>query len=218
MDIRKIFAERLKRERLREGRTMAEFSREAGISLSSLEEYEAGKRIPRVDTLELIAKRLGISLVELLLEDGASDASTGMYLDMLSLRVGSLEGSPRRVGEEALNLLRGAFSLAESLRAKEEEREPKEGDRYCYTLLTLEEPGRRQQSYGLLAKEYLDDRWVNVAAVAPFASDRGKVLQIAEKCSAMQLSPIHILDVVMDCLKEELLPEEPEGERRVRTD
>lgn len=213
MDIQAIFAARLKRERIREGRTMADFSREVGISLSSLEEYEGGRRIPRVDTLELIAKRLGIPLAELLMEDGVSDAAAGMYLDRLSLQVGSLEEPARRIGEDALNLLRDAFHLSEKLRAEEGGGEPEKGrqDRYCYTVLTLEEPWRRQKTYGLLAKERFDERWINVAVVAPFSDDRKKVLQIAEKCSALQLSPVHILDVVMDCMKEDPLPERPEG-------
>ena len=201
MDIQEIFAARIKRERNRKGQTMAEFSRELGISLSSLEEYESGRRTPRVDTLALIAKRLEIPLVELFLGEGISDVSTRLYLDELSLQVDSLDGSARRIGEEALNVLRGAFGLSDGLRG-EERKTPEELGRYRYTLLTLREPARRQNAYGLLAQEYCDGQWLNVAAVAPFSADRNKVHEIAEKCSALQLSPIHILDVVMDFLNE----------------
>ena len=200
MDIQEIFAARIKRERIKKEKTMAEFSEELGISLSSLEEYEKGRRIPRVDTLALIAERLEIPLAELFMGERPGDASAAAYLDRLSLEVNCLDGSARRIGEEALKILRSAFNLQAAGQAALREEE----GRYCYTLLTLQEPGcRRQSTYGMMAKEYCDGQWVNVASVAPFCGDRGKVLEIAEKCSALQLSPIHILDVVMDFLREE---------------
>lgn len=53
-------------------------------------------------------------------------------------------------------------------------------------------------SYGILAKEEMDGNWIPVAVVAPFSDDYEAVSKLAESCSACQLSPMHLIDVVSD--------------------
>lgn len=61
MNIQKHFSATLKHQRLLRSMSMREFSEERGIALSSLDEYDAGRRIPRSATIELIAEKLRIS-------------------------------------------------------------------------------------------------------------------------------------------------------------
>lgn len=62
-----FFAERLKK--LRGDRSKAEFARFLGVSAPVYQRYEEG-RIPRADTLSVIAERLGVTVRWLLNGDG----------------------------------------------------------------------------------------------------------------------------------------------------
>lgn len=53
-------------------------------------------------------------------------------------------------------------------------------------------------SYGILAKEEIGGSWIAVAVAAPFSDDYEAVCKLAESCSACQLSPMHLIDVVSD--------------------
>ncbi len=57
-------------------------------------------------------------------------------------------------------------------------------------------------SYGILVKEELNGNWVAVAVAAPFSHDREAVAKLAETCSSLQLSPIHLIDVVSDFISQ----------------
>uniref|UniRef100_UPI003FF11292 DUF6514 family protein n=1 Tax=Gemmiger formicilis TaxID=745368 RepID=UPI003FF11292 len=56
----------------------------------------------------------------------------------------------------------------------------------------------RRYTYGILAKEKIGRSWITVAVTAPFSNDYGTAHQLAESCSARQLSPPHLVDVVSD--------------------
>ncbi|TEB04784.1 HTH-type transcriptional regulator Xre [Pelotomaculum schinkii] len=60
----KCLAQRL--TALRGNRSQTELARKAGIPQSAISEIEAGKRIPRTDTLQKLATALGVSVAELL--------------------------------------------------------------------------------------------------------------------------------------------------------
>lgn len=53
-------------------------------------------------------------------------------------------------------------------------------------------------AYGILVREKMGEKWVVVAVVAPFSDDYEAVGKLAESCSACQLSPMHLIDVVSD--------------------
>jgi len=56
--------------------------------------------------------------------------------------------------------------------------------------------------YGILAKTDQYGDWVPVAVAAPFSSDFEAVSRLAETCTALQLSPEHLIDVVSDFISQ----------------
>lgn len=68
----------------------------------------------------------------------------------------------------------------------------------CYEIYKMRTLSSAGYSYGLIAKENQDDAWVPIAIVAGFSTDLEAVRDLAEKCTDLQLSPIHMLDVVSD--------------------
>lgn len=67
---------------------------------------------------------------------------------------------------------------------------------YKYEVFKIRSLSSR--SYGILAKEKIGRSWITVAVTAPFSNDYGTAHQLAESCSARQLSPPHLVDVVSD--------------------
>ena len=65
---------------------------------------------------------------------------------------------------------------------------------YKYEVFKIHSLSSR--SYGILAKEKIGRSWITVAVTAPFSNDYGTAHQLAESCSARQLSPPHLVDVV----------------------
>ena len=87
------FAAALKKERKARGMTMRKFAKILDISLSSLIEYESGRRLPRAGTVKHIAQKLHISpaaLVSELPSDGQSLHSCFEYISryIQSLQIG----------------------------------------------------------------------------------------------------------------------------------
>lgn len=58
-------------------------------------------------------------------------------------------------------------------------------------------PGKKVD-VDVIAKEKIGRSWITVAVTAPFSNDYGTAHQLAESCSARQLSPPHLVDVVSD--------------------
>ena len=63
---------------------------------------------------------------------------------------------------------------------------------YKYEVFKIHSLSSR--SYGILAKEKIGRSWITVAVTAPFSNDYGTAHQLAESCSARQLSPPHLVD------------------------
>ena len=76
--------------------------------------------------------------------------------------------------------------------------EPGESGEQCLRRELNEELSLSSRSYGILAKEKIGRSWITVAVTAPFSNDYGTAHQLAESCSARQLSPPHLVDVVSD--------------------
>ena len=62
---------------------------------------------------------------------------------------------------------------------------------YKYEVFKIHSLSSR--SYVILAKEKIGRSWITVAVTAPFSNDYGTAHQLAESCSARQLSPPHLV-------------------------
>lgn len=92
--LREVYGRLLRRLRTRQGRTLAEVSATAGVSLAYLSEVERGLKEPSSEMLEAICVALGSSILSLV---GAAhrdlsgidlDAGDGVVLDLTSARHG----------------------------------------------------------------------------------------------------------------------------------
>jgi transcriptional regulator with XRE-family HTH domain len=66
-----MFAQNLKRLRAAAGFTQASFAETLGLPLRTLQNWEQGKREPRLDTLPTLARSLGVPVSALPEEDAA---------------------------------------------------------------------------------------------------------------------------------------------------
>lgn len=200
MDIKENFAAALKALRLKRHMSMREFSSEMGISLSSLAEYESGRRMPRGDTLELMAERLHIPPSALVSEASSADQSVTSCLDQLALAIENLHPHVKLSARYALRLLRTAFRNSEELFLLEARDTPPEDSdrRFRYRLY---EPQCEPFAYGILAEERAGGDWATAASFAPFSGDRLAVLQIVLTANELQLPPQQFFsDVLPDLM------------------
>ncbi len=54
------------------------------------------------------------------------------------------------------------------------------------------------ECFGILGRQNQGGIWFPVVVAAPFSSDREAVSKLAERCTACQLIPEHLIDVVID--------------------
>jgi transcriptional regulator with XRE-family HTH domain len=59
--VNKLFGQRLKKEREIRGLTQADLAKEVKVSVPTIAEYEAGKKMPRHNKLIILAKTLNVS-------------------------------------------------------------------------------------------------------------------------------------------------------------
>ena len=76
------------------------------------------------------------------------------------------------------------------------------GRTYRYELYQMTSLGSRSP-YGILGKKRLGGAWTTVAVIAAFSGNREAVSRLAERCTALQLSPEQLLDVVSDFIAQE---------------
>lgn len=69
---------------------------------------------------------------------------------------------------------------------------------YRYDVITMQSVFPSRAPHGIICKQKQNGNWVSVAVVAPFSGDLKAVTALAEKCTALQLCPEHLLDVVTD--------------------
>lgn len=69
---------------------------------------------------------------------------------------------------------------------------------YRYEVFQMNPSPSAQSQYGLLAQKELAGTWSTVAAAYPFSRSRTAVSRLAEQCTNLQLSPVHLFDVVQD--------------------
>lgn len=191
MNIQKNFSTTLRRLREIRGMSMREFSEELGIALSSLEEYEAGRRLPRGDTLVLIADKLHIPLASLISDLPSADPSLQMCLDCAEPLIQALHPYARASAQCALALLRSSIRISDEQFFLESRAAPPENPsaRFRYKLHESRGICPSTPSYGILVEELLDGNYSTSAAFAPFSDDRILALQIAFTANELQLPP-----------------------------
>ena len=71
---------------------------------------------------------------------------------------------------------------------------------YHFEMMELYSLGSRQLSYGILASVPENDTCTYVAYIPDISCDRVFVEELAPRCNVGQLSPMHLLDMVLDAL------------------
>lgn len=205
MQIKKNVAAKLKAAMEERGETLAKFAAELDIPKSTLQGYLKETSCPRADSLEELAGKLGISLAELVSEAEYAGYDSASCLDQALLETQALHPSVKPTAEKAISILRSAFHMSDDLYDVEmlERSAVDQSDRYKYFLHEMRDPFRLMTTYGILAKERLPEGWITVAVVAAFSHDKAAVARLADRCSELQLSPEHLLDVVHDFLAKE---------------
>ena len=74
---------------------------------------------------------------------------------------------------------------------------------YRYFLQETWQPARMRCSYGLLGQQRQSGCWTTLAVISPFSDDRAAVERLARLCTAQQLDPVHLFDVIHDFLDQE---------------
>lgn len=207
MEIKKNISATLKREMDKRGMNFMEFSTALGIPRTTLQGYLKGTSSPRTDSLEELANKLGISPAELI-SGREYPGNVGIScLDPIFMELPALHPHALPFAQDALSLLQSAFRLSDDLYRLEEVKAPAEQPdaTYRYLLHELKSPSSRSPTYGILVKAHFAERWTTIAVVAPFSHDKEAVTQIVQRCTDLQLSPEHLLDIVQDFLTQRAL-------------
>ena len=195
-------------------KTKMEFSKDLDIPRSTLQGYLKGDKCLRSDSIEMIAKSLGISPAQLISGPECIDGFGISGLDSILLEIQALHPRARPLAKEAVSLLRDAFRISDELLGFEGREFQAQGAApenpdggFKYFPHEMWDPFHMTHSYGISGKARLADGWTTVATVAAFSRDKTAVAGLAKRCTELQLSPAHLLDVVHDFLaKEPLAP------------
>lgn len=182
------FATTLKQVRLACGMTMREFAEETGIALSSLVEYEAGRRLPRGDTVKQMADKLHTSPASLIAPLPSDDLSLHSCLDYISRYIQSMHPDTRASANHALDLLLLTAKTSDDLFFMEAHAAPPENPSAQFRYI-LQEARSSSPVYGILVEELRDGVWSAAAVFAPFSNDRLAVLNIVFSANELQLPP-----------------------------
>lgn len=71
---------------------------------------------------------------------------------------------------------------------------------YRFEVMELYSMGSRQLSYGILASVLENDACTYVAYIPDISCDKAFIEELAHRCNEGQLSPMLLLDVVLDAL------------------
>ena len=198
MQIEKNIAATLQRRMEEAGKTKLEFSKELGIPRSTLQGYLRGEKGLRSDSIEELAKSLGMSPAQLISGPGAAEAVASEPF---------LTGSPAQhplVRALAEEIVEAALRLSGEWRefdAVETDSAP--DGAYRYALYEAHGAARVPYAYGILGQQLQEGHWKTAAMIAPFSNDSAATARLARLCTEQQLEPIHILDVIHDFMNAE---------------
>ena len=170
--------------------SLEEFAKSMGVGRSSLQEYMAEKRSPRLDTLELMANKLKVPIL--------SFVSGKLSLDIWSDTCKTLHPLLQPLAEAQLRALVYLSDKIYALEQRITEKEHQNG--YQYTLINAKVPSSSRVSYGLLVQKWYGGSWHAVMAIAPFSEDRAAVFTLAQYCAKLQIPPDRMMEVVEDFL------------------
>ncbi len=77
---------------------------------------------------------------------------------------------------------------------------------YRFQIIEMSLPllnGHDPVSYGILAEQEISNGWIPVTVAANVSRNQEFVLKLAQKCTYLQLDPMHLADVVEDALQNE---------------
>ena len=170
--------------------SLEEFAKSMGVGRSSLQEYMAEKRSPRLDTLELMANKLKVPIL--------SFVSGKLTLDIWSDTCKTLHPLLQPLAEAQLRALVYLSDKIYALEQRITEKGHQNG--YQYTLINAKVPSSSRVSYGLLVQKWYGGSWHAVMAVAPFSEDRAAVFNLTQYCAKLQIPPDRMMEVVEDFL------------------
>ena len=198
MQIEKNIAATLQRRMDETGKTKLEFSKDLGIPRSTLQGYLRGDKGLRSDSIEELAKSLGMSPAQLISEPGAAEAVTA---EPVLTETPAQHPLVQALAEE---IVTAALRLSEEWRELDAaEVSGAQDGAYRYALYEAHGVARVPYAYGILGQQRQEGQWKTVAMIAPFSNDSANTVRLARRCTEQQLEPIHILDVIHDFLDTE---------------
>jgi len=75
---------------------------------------------------------------------------------------------------------------------------------YRYEIVQMDPAAH--ECFGILGRQNQGGIWLPVVVSAPFSSNREIVSKLAERCTACQLLPEHLIDVVIDFISQTAMP------------
>ena len=97
------------------GKTKLRFSEELGIPRSTLQGYLKGDKALRSDSIEELAKCLGLTPAQLILGPEYTETYCVFCLESLSAEIQSLHPQAQALAKEAVSLLNTAFRISTEL-------------------------------------------------------------------------------------------------------
>lgn len=202
MQIERNISATLRKELNKRGIRFQEFAKELGIPRTTLTGYMKGTSHPRADSLEYLAEKLGISLAELVSGEESPHTDGLACMESVRMEISALHPRVIPIARDAVSLLQDAFRLSDDLYGLRENESADETNNevYRYFLHEMMVPSYRSPAYGILAKQRFGQGWVTITLVSAFSHDKRAVEQLAARCTELQLSPVHLLDVIQDFL------------------
>lgn len=115
MQIEKNIAAILQNRLKESGKTKLKFSEELGIPRSTLQGYLKGDKGLRSDSIEELAKCLGLTPAQLIAGPEYVQTYCASHLDSLSAEIQSLHPQAQTLAKEAVSLLNTAFRISAEL-------------------------------------------------------------------------------------------------------
>ena len=205
MQIEKNIAATLRHRMEAEKKSKLEFSKELGIPRSTFQGYLKGENCLRSDSIEEIAKGLNITPAQLI--SGPEDAAAeSLRLETLLPQIPALHPQAQRLAKDAIALFADRLPRlagADVHRCARLRAGCSGGRLPIFSAGDLAAGAHAlllRASWPAAAKRLLDDA---LRSSLPFSDDRAAVERLARLCTAQQLDPVHLFDVIHDFLDQE---------------